>query len=420
MATDFHQHGMFTTLQDLDGPQAAVHRATVLAEAAKRQGNPAKMALVLPALYRDAGSASMLGIVEGLKEVDYLASVVPAITFSATDEITSDRVGEVRRLFDGFKSPIQPIWINSGPVQQYFKRLKDQSLDPGLNGKGRTVWLAYGYLLAKGVGYVATHDCDIVGYNADIPARLFFPLVGNSRFSFAKGFYARAKGKLYGRVSRLFLFPFLGAMEKLQGLQPVGSNDFVRFMKGFRYPLAGEFAISASLVSKISFPSDYGLEVGTLDQVHGLTAPRRVCQVDLDLNYDHFHQKAAGTPEKKGGLELMVAQIVESLLRTMAARGVTFDPHSLRAAYFDQAKQMVTTYRAVADYNGLPYDQHEETTTVEIFERAIADGVANYLARPTGGSLLPSWERVFSSSDRAQQELIEAVEAGPIDMVQNP
>ena len=77
--------------------------------------------------------------------------------------------------------------------------------------------LVYG-LTDKNSYAFALHDCDIVNYSREIPARLFFPIVHSALdFEFNKGFYSRVTYKLHGRATRLLYSPLIHGLEKVFG-----------------------------------------------------------------------------------------------------------------------------------------------------------------------------------------------------------
>ena len=69
------------------------------------------------------------------------------------------------------------------------EQLIESDLDPGPTGKGRNLWLCFGYVLASGKSHmVAVHDCDILTYTRDLLARLCYPVAHpNLGFDFCKG-----------------------------------------------------------------------------------------------------------------------------------------------------------------------------------------------------------------------------------------
>lgn len=105
-----------------------------------------------------------------------------------------------------------------------------------MDGKGRSCWLSFGYLLAaRDCDIIALHDCDIINYSREMLARLVYPVAHpNLGYEFCKAYYARYAGRMYGRVSRLFMTPLIRAMREMAPEAP-----FLRFLDSFRYPLAG-------------------------------------------------------------------------------------------------------------------------------------------------------------------------------------
>ena len=133
----------------------------------------------------------------------------------------------------------------SGPtaprVQGLYQQLNDAGLTVTTPGKGRSVWTAFGYLLADPrLEVFALHDCDIVNYDREMLARLCLPLVHPSMdFEFCKAYYARVTDRMHGRVVRLLVSPLLRALISL-----LGYDRFLVYLDSFRYPLSGEFAVT--------------------------------------------------------------------------------------------------------------------------------------------------------------------------------
>src|SRR5262249_30474200 len=161
----------------------------------------------------------------------------------------------------GVPFPVSFLWIDSPAVQDLLSLLEKQGLPAGEDGKGRSCWLSYAYLLAAGdCDVIAVHDCDIRNYRRQFLARLCYPLVHpDLDFVFAKGSYARVTDRMCGRVTRLFVAPLLRA-----ALRIAPRNRLLPFLHDFRYPLAGEFAMRADLARINRMPAGWGLEIGTL------------------------------------------------------------------------------------------------------------------------------------------------------------
>ena len=124
---------------------------------------------------------------------------------------------------------------------------------------------------------IALHDCDIVGYERGMLARLCYPVTNpNLDYDFCKGFYARVTDRMHGRVTRLLMTPLIRSLQKILGHLPI-----LVFLDSFRYVLAGEVSMDASLARISRVPGDWGLEVEVLAEVYRNTSLRRICQVDI-------------------------------------------------------------------------------------------------------------------------------------------
>jgi len=295
-------------------------------------------------------------------------------------------------------------------MQEIYRTLEEHRLSPGQEGKGKSAWMAYGYILASGkADVIALHDCDILTYSRDLLARLVYPVVNpNLGYEFCKGFYARISDKMHGRVTRLLVTPLIRSLEKILGYLPL-----LVFFDSFRYPLAGEFSMITDLARVNRIPADWGLEVGVLAEVYRNTAVRRVCQVDLADNYEHKHQAlSAGDPEK--GLMKMAVDICKSLLRTLASEGVIFSEGLLRTlivTYQRTAQDMLKRFEDDSAINGLYFDRNQESAAVDAFTEALKIAGQTIIEVPLGLPLIPSWNRVTS----AVPDLLERIQAAVLE-----
>ena len=313
---DFHQTGVISTFHRLGPPNLRRLERELLAYSDERP-----IALVLPCLYTELHGPALKGIVETLEGVPYLRQVVVSLSGAASAE----QYAEMRRLFARVPTlagtPPTIVW-NQGPrVAALLARLREEGLEPGDDGKGRATWLAYGYVLATHAArVVAVHDCDILDYRAEMLARLIYPTANpNLSYEFAKGYYGRVTDQLHGRVTRLFMTPLLRALKSVLGAQPL-----LEYLDSFRYPLAGECAMTTDLARVNRIPADWGLEVGVLAEVYRNCSVKRVCQVDIVDNYDHKHQDLSEDDATRG-LHRMVRDIAASLIRNLASYGIEFD-----------------------------------------------------------------------------------------------
>jgi glucosyl-3-phosphoglycerate synthase len=397
--SDFFQTGAIATLHRLGRPNVAR-----LEEELEKFSEEAPMALVLPCHVKELGSPALRLIVRELKSVTYIKQIVVGL-----DGTNRGRDYErARRIFRQLPQRPTLLW-NEGPrMQRLFQQLEDAELSAGAGGKGRNVWICFGYVLAsEQARMVAVHDCDIRTYSRELPARLCYPVAHPSLgFDFCKGYYARVSDQLNGRVMRLLVTPLIRALKSILGAHP-----FLVYMDTFRYPLAGEFALDLDLVRRLRIPYDWALEVGTLAEVFRNAAPRAICQSELCENYDHKHQELSPRDADRG-LNKMAVDIAKSLFRRMAGEGIRIDAglfDTLLSTYQRQAEDSLRFYAADAAINGLFFPRHEEEKAVATFVRSIQIAEKAFLDDPLWSPLIPNWNRVQSALPNFFEELNEAV-----------
>ncbi|MCG6932317.1 MAG: glycosyl transferase [Gallionella sp.] len=397
--SDFYQTGIITTLHQL-GKSSLERLESELLRFSKTK----PVALVLPALYSEFEGPAMPGIIQELTKVKYLNEIVLAL-----DQASEQELQRVRELMATIPTEVRIIHNNGKRITEVYETLARNGLDVGQPGKGRSAWLAYGYVLARGRSdVIALHDCDIVTYNRELLARLCYPVANPYLdFVFCKGYYSRVSNKMNGRVTRLLVTPLVRSIQQL-----VGQHKFLAFLDSFRYPLAGEFCMTTDLARVNRIPWDWGLEVGSLAEVHRNYSPRRVCQVDIAATYEHKHQ--ALSPDDAGkGLKKMAVDICKSIFRTLASEGVVFSDglfKSLLVTYLRQAEDTLLKYEADAMINGLDFDRHEEAKAVETFTNAIGLAAQIFMENPMSTPLIPNWNRVISAIPDIFEMLRIAVE----------
>jgi glucosyl-3-phosphoglycerate synthase len=397
--TDFYQTGIITTLHKLGTPSIERLEAELRDFAKTRP-----IALVLPSLYSEFEGPAMPGIVKELSKVTYLKEIVLVL-----DKASDKEFQRVREFMSPIATDVKIIHNDGKRVMEIYATLERNGLDVGLRGKGRSAWLAYGYVLARGQSdIIALHDCDIVNYTREMLARLCYPVAHpNLDYVFCKGFYSRVTNKMHGRVTRLLMTPLVRSLQQL-----IGQFEFLTFLDSFRYPLSGEFSMTTDVARVNRIPWDWGLEVGSLAEVFRNYSARRVCQVDIAETYEHKHQELSSDDAEKG-LMKMTIDICKSIFRTLASEGVIFSDglfKSLSVAYLRQAEDTIMKYEADAAINGLEFDRHAEAQAVEAFTRAIALAADVYTANPMGTPLIPNWNRVTSAIPGILDMLKKAVD----------
>lgn len=398
--SDFYQNGIISTLHNLRTRTVEDLENDLIAFSKIRP-----MALVLPSLFSELEKPALQLIINELKKVDYLDSIIIGL-----DQATKEEYKYALHFFNQLPQKHRVLW-NDGPrLKKLDDRLKTFGLSPKELGKGRNVWFCFGYVLAEGkVKSVALHDCDITTYDRELLARLIYPVANpNFNYQFCKGFYSRVTNeKMNGRVCRLLVTPLIRSLKKI-----FKDNDYLNYLDSFRYALAGEFSMRTDVLNDIRIPSDWGLEIGVLSEVNRNFSNNHLCQVDITDHYDHKHQDLS-LDDKNKGLSKMSIDICKSIFRKLATNGHVFDNEtfrSIKATYYRIALDFIETYNNDALMNGLSFDIHSEEEAVEMFAQNILDAGNSYLDNPMETPFIPSWTRVNSAIPNFQREFLEAVD----------
>ncbi len=365
--------------------------------------NERPVSIILPMLYSEIKSDALANIVKQLNKCTYLKEVIVPLAAKKEEEFI-----HVKRFFKKLEIPRLVMWCNGPKIENLLTSLKSEGLNLlKYHGKGRDVWLALGIANLRSYA-VALHDADIQGYNEMIPTKLLYPLLEPELdFKFNKGYYARVNIKrtvMYGRVFRLFLHPLLKSLVDVLGFE----QDFVRFMRSFRYPISGEFALTSDLARDLDIPGGWGIEVGVMAEIYRNVATKRICQTDLGF-YEHKHQEI-GDSDK--GLVKMSGEIFKTLLRVLVEEDhiQVSRPFllSLRVLYQRNAQDAIRKYHADAHINGIKYDRHLEETMVEKFSQELMIAGNKYMLKPVG-TRMPDWLRTISAKKKIREEFLEVV-----------
>ena len=361
------------------------------------------VSIIMPMLYSEIKNDALGNISKQLNKCNYVKEIV--IPLAAKNE---KEFKQVKRFFSDLKIPKLIMWCNGPKIEKLLNELKNDGLNLlKYRGKGRDVWLAIGIASLRSYA-IALHDADIRSYSEVIPAKLVYPLIEPELdFKFNKGFYARVnleKNIMYGRVFRLFLHPLLRSLVYEIGSEP----DFVRFLRSFRYPISGEFALTSDLALDVDLPGDWGLEIGIMAEMYRNVTHKRICQTDLGF-YEHKHQRI-GNEEK--GLTKMTSDILKTLLRVLIEEDhIQISKEfliSLRVLYQRNAQDCIRQYHADAHFNSLKYDRHLEETMVEKFSQQVMEAGLKYMRKPVG-TRIPDWLRTISARKKIREQLLDIV-----------
>ncbi|WP_172292673.1 glycosyl transferase [Pseudoruegeria sp. HB172150] len=398
---DFHQNGNIAQFHNL-----RTRPIEELEYELETFAQTRKITLILPSLYSELENPALTHIVEELSKIRYLHRII--IGLDAADE---SQYRMARSFFSVLPQNHVVLWNDSPRMKSLGRTLKTLGLAPMEPGKGKNVWTCIGYLIGCADSAVmAIHDCDIVTYDREMLARLVYP-VANPNFSLqlSKGFYPRVgNGKLNGRVSRLLVSPLLIALKKV-----IGDHDYIDYLRSFRYPLSGEFALRTAMLPDLRIPSDWGLEIGVLSEAWRNLGRNAICQVEIADVYDHKHQTVS-EDDANAGLNRMSTDICKAIFRKLAAEGTVFTPNvfrSLKATYYRRALDLVEVYAMDAKMNGLSIDRHAEERTIELFAENIMRAGQIFLDTPHETPFIPNWNRVHAADPSLIPDLKAAAAA---------
>jgi glucosyl-3-phosphoglycerate synthase len=395
---DFHQPPTIPTLHQLNarrmrGLETELH--------AWRSDRP--IGLVLPALYAEFEHPAMRRISRELSGARYLRRIVVAL-----GPANDTQYRRARRFFERFEVPVSFLRIGHPELERMLRAIERAGLAVGQPGKGQTCWLANGVLLGHGdTRIVAMHDCDIRRYSRSLLAYLCFPLASPELdFEFAKGYYARIRGRLFGRLTRLFVTPLVRALQHAAADAPL-----LRLIGDLRYSLSGEVAMSVSLARRLPTSADWGLEIGTLARVYEAIPASRMCQVEVAGLYEHKHKPvAAGDPTQ--GLHRMAVEVGAALFRASPVAEQLRSREWLRGllqSYRAIAFELAARHRADAHLNGLRFDERAEREAISLFSAALPRA-AHAAASAEVDAWLPSWHDVEQALPGTLARLVRLVE----------
>ena len=391
------------------------------------------MTLLVPGLMSDIASVAFDGILAELADADWLDHVIVGV-----DGADASQYRRVGRMLDRLPQRHDVVWTDGPALIRLEERLRAVGLAPMQRGKGRNAWYCIGAALAcRRARVIVMHDADIADYRKTLLARLAFP-VAHPRFGygFVKGYYPRITGgRFCGRATRLLVAPLVSALQDLTGGHP-----YLRYLEAFRYPLAGESAMTADVAMGLRMPGHWGMDIGILTDVYDRCEPSTICQADVAGAYDHKHQELSADDPSCGlrRMSLDVAAVViwrlgvdESGHRTDggdggSGRGVEGvnrlvlnggASSCIREAYLAAAKASVRHYRNDAEFNGYRLDAAAEEAMIEVFARSIVEAVElcrpgspQRCGDPQADVRMPSWSQVFGVVPEAEDMLLSVLD----------
>jgi glucosyl-3-phosphoglycerate synthase len=310
-------------------------------------------------------------IVRNVKEVKYLSHIIFGL-----DGATEEEAGLLADLLksNGLKNFL--IQHNRGPgFSSIYRKLSEAGFALDEPGKGRNMFLSFGIALALGAQCIGVIDADIRTFQRKQLDRLFYPVVALN-YQFSKAFYARLKDDvLYGRAKRLLLDPLLIALKrKFTETHEERVLRIVDFILNFHYQLSGEVVFENSLLRRMHFATNWGVEVFTLIEVYRKAST--IAQVEISADpFDHKHQPVSAL-DRGAGLHKMGVDIVTTLLNALVIEeGLEISDYFIRdltLTYLDVADSLIKMYADNAAFSGLKYDRNmEEGLVRDVFKDAV-------------------------------------------------
>ncbi|MDL1958616.1 MAG: glycosyl transferase [Deltaproteobacteria bacterium] len=413
----FYQGNMITTIHDLYEVFDRSEYEKDLQKKLQEFSEHTRICLLLPSLHSEMKVPGVLeNIISQIKKTNYLRHVIIALGGAPQQE----NFLEAREFFGTLRSccaDVKIVWVDGPRMQGILKLLQDKHFNVGVKGKGQSVWLALGYILAReSSDVICLHDCDIVTYDSLLLGRLVEPVANpNNDFDFSKGYYTRIspteKG-MKGRVTRLFVFPFLDIWaDIMRRRRDEELEHFFRFHQSFYYPLAGEFTMSTKVAKGINIAYDWGLEVSTLSEVYNRVSLKKIAQVDLARNYEHKHQELSVKDPRKG-LHRMVADIAKFFFSYVRSNGHEISDNfvtMLQESYYRRALNYLKRFSDDAESNQLTFDRYQEERITFHFAGFIKDAWEE-MKQKGQSTQIPSWNRVAYSLPEIYEEIVKAVE----------
>jgi len=175
-------------------------------------------------------------------------------------------------------------------------------------GKGEALWKSQFVTNAHITAFI---DADLTNWGPHFLRGVIGPLLADPQVQMCRGFYDRIldmDGLVTlegGRVTELVARPWLAL--------------FRPELSAMVQPLAGEWAIRGSMLSSLSIPMGYGVEISTLLDVHSLYGLRAIAQVDLGQRA-HRHQNIHD-------LGAMAVEVLAAADRRRFPSGVAANPN---------------------------------------------------------------------------------------------
>ncbi|MEA1971124.1 MAG: hypothetical protein U9N37_05865 [Thermodesulfobacteriota bacterium] len=323
-----------------------------------------------------------LNILKQLSRIGYLYRIIFGL-----DKATDEEALELADLMKKYGIRNYIIQHNEGAgFKGLYSKFNNDGFRLEQTGKGRNMFMSFGIAQALGADYIGVIDADIKTFHRRQLDRLFYPILVLN-YQFSKAAYLRIGDNImYGRVKRLLLDPLLLALKRK--FCESGDEKFLRlidYLLSFNYQLSGEVAFETSLLKRMHFATNWGVEIFTLIEVY--RKANNIAQVQFSARpFEHKHQPVS-YDNIESGLYKMAIDIVLTLFSTLVIEeGLEISDYFVRdltITYLNVADELINKYSDNASFAKLKYDRSSESAMVRrIFKDAILTA-GDYLTLPS-------------------------------------
>jgi len=265
-------------------------------------------------------------------------------------------------------------------------------------GKGAGLWLAIPLTAGDVICFI---DSDILNFKKEFVIALCHPIIYSwnlreAAIKFVKAYYTRLtkvpslptnEAILGGRVCRFFAIPLLRAVTETLGIYEP--------LTGFKYPLAGEFALSRDVIETLHLPSEYSIETYLLFQLQNEIGNTAMAQVNLKV----FHHLGQSISQLENMARQVGTSIIERVNEKRQKPLTVKEKKLILQRYRCYLKQMIRKAKVEPDMKECTDTEISKVVYIEEDEKSlqpfikVVEEILNYKVKEKR-TILPSWSQI--------------------------